>query len=86
MLEGLMGVKKEGESLVIDPCIPRGWPGFDLRYRYGRTTYEISVQNRNGAGRGVTRITVDGVGVDAAAMRIALHDDGAQHRVSVVLG
>ena len=32
------------------------------------------------------RITQDGVDIDAAAMRIALKDDGATHKVSVVLG
>jgi cyclic beta-1,2-glucan synthetase len=85
-LEGLLGLKQEGESLVINPCIPRAWPGFEIRFRHGRTMYEISVQNRNSAGRGVTRIAFDGVDIEAAGMRIALVHDGATHRVSVVLG
>jgi cyclic beta-1,2-glucan synthetase len=85
-LEGLLGFQKEGESLLLNPCIPRAWPGFELRYRHGRTMYEIAVQNRHGAGRGVTRIALDGVDLDGADARIPLKDDGATHRVSVTLG
>ena len=85
-LEGLLGLRKEGETLALNPCIPRSWPGFEIRFRHGRTMYEISVQNRNGAGRGVTRVALDGVDIEATDMRIALQDDGATHRVSVVLG
>jgi cyclic beta-1,2-glucan synthetase len=85
-LEGLLGLKKEGAALVFNPCIPRAWPGFEIRFRHGKTMYDIAVQNRNGAGRGVTHITLDGVDIDASGMRIPLQDDGATHRVSVVLG
>jgi cyclic beta-1,2-glucan synthetase len=85
-LEGLLGFQKEGETLVLNPCIPRGWPGFEIRYRHGRTMYEIAVQNRYGAGRGVTHITLDGVDIEGPAARIALKDDGATHKVSVTLG
>jgi cyclic beta-1,2-glucan synthetase len=85
-LEGLFGLKQEGANLVINPCIPKAWPGFEISFRHGRTVYEISVQNRNGAGRGVTRLAVDGVNIDTAGMRIPLVEDGKTYRVSVILG
>jgi cyclic beta-1,2-glucan synthetase len=86
ILESVLGFQKEGDALVLNPCLPRGWPGFEIRFRHGHTLYEIAVQNRNGAGRGVTRITVDGVEIEGPDRRIALKDDGATHRVSVTLG
>jgi len=42
-VESLLGVSREGARLRIAPCLPPGWPGFKLRYRYGETLYRIAV-------------------------------------------
>jgi cellobiose phosphorylase len=42
-VESLLGVSREGARLRIAPCLPPGWPGFKLRYRYGETIYRIEV-------------------------------------------
>ncbi|HEY4263708.1 MAG TPA: glucoamylase family protein [Micropepsaceae bacterium] len=85
-LESLLGFQKDGETLILNPCIPRAWPGFEIRYRHGRTMYEITVQNRYSAGRGVTHVVLDGVDLGGPDARIPLKDDGATHKVSVTLG
>jgi cyclic beta-1,2-glucan synthetase len=85
-LEGLLGLKVEGAALSIDPCIPRSWPGFEAQIRQGRALYEIAVENRRGTGRGVTRLELDGKAIEGTTARIPLTDDGATHRVRVVLG
>jgi cyclic beta-1,2-glucan synthetase len=84
--EALLGLKVEGASLVMNPSIPRVWPGFEIRYRHGRTLYEIIVQNRHGAGHGVTRVALDGVDITTSDKRVPLEDDGVTHRVNVTLG
>jgi cyclic beta-1,2-glucan synthetase len=86
ILEGLLGLTVEGTSLILNPSIPRAWPEFGIRYRYGKTLYDIAVQNPDGAGHGITRATLDGVDIEAKEARFALHDDGLTHRVNVVLG
>jgi cyclic beta-1,2-glucan synthetase len=86
VLEGLLGLKMEGEILLLNPCIPRGWPGFEITFRHGKTIYEIVVENRNGAGRGITRVTLDGVDMESKTVRLALKYDGATHHLRVVLG
>ncbi|MEX0690660.1 MAG: glucoamylase family protein [Gemmatimonadales bacterium] len=83
-MEVLLGVRREGEMLVVNPCIPRAWDGFDVRWRVGRSVYHITVRNPEHVCRGVARMLVDGVPLDG--VRIPLRDDGAAHEVEVVLG
>ena len=73
-----------GGALHIDPCIPKAWAGYEMVVRPGRSEYRIVVENPNGVNRGVTRLEVDGV--DQTGRDVAVVDDGAVHRVRVVLG
>ncbi|HWZ59243.1 MAG TPA: glucoamylase family protein [Gemmatimonadaceae bacterium] len=83
-LEGILGVHKRGASLVVEPCIPMAWAGFEVDYRYGSATYQVAVQNPEHVCRGVASVTVDGARVAGGV--IPLVDDGKMHAVVVVLG
>ncbi|MEI9996699.1 MAG: glucoamylase family protein [Rhizomicrobium sp.] len=83
-LEHLLGFRKEGNELLIDPCIPRAWPGFEIVYRHGGATYRIAVENPLGVCRSVLSLKLDGKILPGN--RIALADDGIEHLVQVVLG
>ena len=83
-MEWILGFRFRAGMLVLDPCIPRAWPGFEIRFRYHAARYEIRVENPNGVMRGVSSVELDGAPVAGAA--IALVDDGATHQVRVVLG
>ena len=84
-VEAILGLQLRGDTLVLDPCIPRSWPGYTLAVRHGSATYDIDVENPTGASRGIASIEVDGT-ILRAEEPIALHDDGARHRVRVVMG
>ena len=49
-----------GDRLRFEPCIPPGWPGYEITYRYRSATYHVRVENPTGTGRGVRSVTVDG--------------------------
>ncbi len=83
-VEGVLGLRKEGDALNLDPVIPAAWEGFELPYRHGAPRYHIQVANPAGCQRGVRRVTLDGE--DLAGARIPLSDDGSEHRVNVVMG
>jgi cyclic beta-1,2-glucan synthetase len=83
-LESILGLKRHGTSFELDPCIPAAWPEYSIFWRFGRTSYEISVSNPEHRCRGIATAELDGIPVDCAA--IPLVDDGATHRVRVVLG
>ena len=42
--ESPLGFHKQGENLALDPCIPRGWPSFEITFRYRTARYEIAVE------------------------------------------
>jgi cyclic beta-1,2-glucan synthetase len=84
-LEWILGFRLRGTRLVIDPCIPRAWPGFSMVFRYHSARYEIVVENPSGVCRVVSSLDVDGVPVEAQT-GIPLVDDGQTHQVHVVLG
>src|SRR5699024_3480320 len=44
-IEWLLGFKKDGNILKIEPCIPDEWREFTLHYRHGSTLYSIRVKN-----------------------------------------
>jgi len=82
-LEALLGLVREGQRLLIDPCIPCRWKGYEIDYRFGQSTYHIDVDNPNGVNRGVARVEVDGEVMQDLAIPLA--DDGQPHHVRVTL-
>ena len=84
-IEWILGFRVRGGTLHLDPCVPRAWRGFEIHFRYHSARYEITVENPRSVTRGVSRVEVDGAPL-AGGAAIALADDGATHRVCVVLG
>jgi cyclic beta-1,2-glucan synthetase len=86
-LERLLGFRVQGAHLTLDPCIPRGWPGFQITYRYRSAVYEIRVENPHEVSRGILTLTLDGKPLgEGLGLLIPLLDDGAAHALDVVLG
>lgn len=83
-IEAILGLRRERDTLRLEPCIPKGWSGYSVTYRYCGTTYKIDVENPSGVNRGVKQITLDGQLLEDG--KIPLSDDGETHRVKVVLG
>jgi cyclic beta-1,2-glucan synthetase len=86
-LEWILGFRVQGANLALDPCIPRGWPNFEISFRYRSARYDISVENPLGVCRGILATKLDGamLAADNKSL-IPLADDGATHRVQIVLG
>jgi cellobiose phosphorylase len=82
IVESLLGVVREGETLRLVPCLPAEWSACKLHYRYRRSVYHISVTQVDAASASV--LEVDGVvrrdGV------IALLDDAREHWVELAVG
>ena len=84
--EGILGIKVRGTTLVIDPCIPRAWPGFEFTYKHGTSRYRITVKNPRGVNRGIAHATLDGKNLSGAPGEIQLTDDGRYHYGEITLG
>ena len=85
-VEWILGFRLRGQTLLIDPCIPRAWPGYEIDFRYHSTRYRIVVENPKGVSRGVVSSALDGAALTGSGAAIPLVDDGAAHLVRVVLG
>ena len=85
-LEWILGLQQQGSSLLLDPCIPRTWPRFEILFHYCSTRYEIVVENPMPVTRGIHHAVLDGQVLAPGPLRILMVDDGATHRVLVVLG
>jgi cyclic beta-1,2-glucan synthetase len=83
-LEAILGVRRAGDRLRIEPCIPAGWSGYELDYRFGEALYHISVENPEGVNGGMQEVTLDGEAVSGGG-GIPLADDGREHTVRVRL-
>ena len=87
-VESILGLRVKGDSVLIDPCIPSAWTGYEMTLRYRGAVYEISVKNPGGVSRGVATLQVDGeprpVAQGKASLKLAT--DGGTHAVVVTLG
>jgi cyclic beta-1,2-glucan synthetase len=85
-LEWILGCRMQGGMLLLDPCVPTTWPGFEIALRHGTARYEISVDNPDGLSRGVSHAEIDGAPLPAGPIRLQLMDDGLTHRLQVRIG
>lgn len=83
-IEYILGFRKNGERLIIDPCIPKDWREYSINYRHMNTNYNIMVRNPEGVNRNVKQIIVDGKAMEDKY--IPLVNDNNDHNVEVILG
>ena len=83
-VESILGLRRRGDTFMIDPCIPTSWPEYAITWRFLDSRYEITVTNPSRRCKGVASATLDGARVDARA--IPLVNDGGTHSVQIVIG
>ena len=83
-LEAILGLRREGDSLVVEPCLPPDWTSAQVQYRHGDAVYHLVYDACPGWPRAVVRIEVDGVPLPQTT-RIPLAREGGEHQVRVVL-
>jgi cyclic beta-1,2-glucan synthetase len=79
LVESLLGLERRENQLRVRPLLPKDWRAFEMRYRFGGSTYEITVRTAPSAESAL--LMLDGV-----VMRdgfVALLDDGKSHAVVV---
>ncbi|MBL9033415.1 MAG: glycosyl transferase [Rhodospirillaceae bacterium] len=85
-IESILGLRLRGSRLHLDPCIPKGWPKFEMSVRYRSARYEILVRNPSGVSRGILAAELDGKVITERPLRLPLLDDGLTHHVELTLG
>jgi cyclic beta-1,2-glucan synthetase len=81
-LEGILGLKKRGDTLYIEPRAPSAWKEYSIEYRHGSSVYVIVVRNEDGATSEAVEVKVDGNVSPGGGIKLV--DDGARHEVTAV--
>ncbi len=80
----ILGIRPGYDGLVVDPCIPASWDGYEVSRRFRGAGYRISVTNPAHVSRGVKQIIVNGTPVRGNV--IPLCPEGSDNSVQVILG
>jgi cyclic beta-1,2-glucan synthetase len=83
-LTAILGFKKTGNILRIDPVIPPTWDGYEIQYQFGATSYKIKVDNPQHLAHHVKAVKLDGNILEDHAIRLV--DDRQDHKVEVIMG
>ncbi len=83
LVESLLGLHLESNTLTVKPCIPAAWRACKLEYRYGRTMYRIAI-SQGAPGDGAQNMRIDGVLQDNCVIRLI--DDGVDRHVDIRCG
>ena len=78
-LESILGFNLSGNTLKINPCIPRDWREFEIIYRVGGSEFHILITNSQDS----YAVTFDGTLLPSE--EIPISDDGKKHRIHVQL-
>lgn len=80
----ILGIRPDYNGLIIDPCIPNSWKGFNITRKFRGATYQISVVNPKNVSKGIQQILLDGQKLDGNT--IPVMNDGKIHVVEVTMG
>jgi N,N'-diacetylchitobiose phosphorylase len=79
----MLGIRPGFDGLLVDPCIPSAWKGFEADRTWRGAVYRIKVSNPGGVQKGVVRVTLDG---RPSANPIPVQPAGSEHEVEVLMG
>ncbi|MDD5382805.1 MAG: GH116 family glycosyl hydrolase [Candidatus Margulisbacteria bacterium] len=81
----ILGVRPDYDGLLIDPCIPKAWKGFQVKRVFRGATYYITVRNPAGVSKGVKSVTLDNKRLPSNLIPPS-KVKGSEHHVEVVMG
>lgn len=80
IIEGLFGLRREGDFLGFEPCLNPAWESSSLRYQFKNTRYALKFLKTE-TGKGIKRIVLDGKEIEAKGIKLI--DDGSDHEVLI---
>ena len=63
-IEYILGLKIENGNLKIEPCIPKEWKEYTIRYKWKESIYNIKIKNPNQKNTGVEKVILNGEEVE----------------------
>jgi cyclic beta-1,2-glucan synthetase len=83
-VEAILGLRRVGGALEIDPRIPKHWGGCRIAMRFPAGALDIRIEDPEGVGSGVRKLCMDGEVI--AGQLVTLPDNDEHHEILVRLG
>jgi cellobiose phosphorylase len=80
----ILGIRPDYNGLLIDPCIPKAWKGFQVKRIFRGSTYFITVRNPEGVSKGVKSVTMDNNKLESNL--IPPDKSGQEHHIEIIMG
>jgi cellobiose phosphorylase len=78
----ILGIRPQYDGLLIDPCIPDSWQGFEVTRKWRGGTYHIKVQNPSRVCKGVIEMKLNGAAIEGNMIPFLQ----GVHEVEVLMG
>lgn len=88
-IEYILGMKIKGnienkkQLLTFNPCIPKGWKEYSIKYKYGNSVYNIKIKNPNGKNTGVEKFILNEKEVETKG--IVLEENSGINNVEIIM-
>jgi N,N'-diacetylchitobiose phosphorylase len=79
----ILGIQPTYDGLVIDPCIPSEWEGFEVTRKWRGAVYNIKVKNPDNVEKGVKSITLNG---QKTGNPVPIQSEGSVNEIEIELG
>ena len=80
----IFGIRPGYGGLLVDPCIPAGWDGFEIKRKFRGADYRVVVKNPSHVSKGVCGILLNGVPVEGPV--VTAQPAGSENVVEVTMG
>lgn len=83
-IEYILGLKIEKEILRMEPCIPKEWKEYKIRYEYKTSIYNITVKNQSEEEiNEVKKFIVNGQIIEEKCVKLI--DNGRIYEIEIIL-
>ena len=78
----ILGIQPSYEGLIINPCIPSDWNGFEVIRKWRGAVYNIKVKNPNNIEKGIGTILLNGKTIEGS---IPIQKENTTNLVEVIM-
>ena len=79
-IQYILGLKIEHNAMSINPCIPKDWDGFSIRYKFCESIYNIKVANISRSNSETVKVVLNGEKIEN---KIPLDGSGKIYNIEV---
>ncbi len=85
-IEGIVGLTRKGNTLCLDPCLPKSWPELTLHIALGDARYTVTILNPDGTNRGIRSAVLNGADMNLTTDVLTFPLRTGDHQIAVTLG